>query len=545
MPTTQPAALLKDKPLRTLVVIRSHKADTETLAAYDRYATLKTADVMLCCDERNGVVDAGARAKAFYNLDTLAEMGLLAHPNCGWRCGDYAYYAARAARPDYDFYWMIEPDVMIRTADLNAMFEALNTGTADLLAARFCAHGPTTRWGWYKTMCQQYPAVYGCIFPITRLSGRAIDHLYQARRTASVGGSEELFATWPNDEVFVATELKNHGFECRDLGEQRDGLYQRGTLRIGLPHDRAQLMAQPLDEQIYHPVRDLGAWITVRVSAATDIGQRFRASTEPLRENHMKALTDLTNIAMEHEALQDIALFPLLLTRSRPIAPDLTPKAKRRYTVANKTLRLHFAANRAEPAVATGYRVIGITAEPGDRAAPTDLILDEGMKLRRIPRHFALPYAFDFENQTLLYTVHPQPGALLEAKSLREEQLQLAAVVISISWQTLKELDPLEAAPGMTRIVSTTDRVPDEGWTILRDLPALAQLDAERAQLKTLGPLLRRALILAAATPYLTAFAVSGNIAFRVAPRIGRLLGNVAEYLPNYVADTADAAVEG
>jgi hypothetical protein len=392
-------------------------------------------------------------------------------------------------------------------------------------------------------MCQQYPAVYGCIFPITRLSGRAIDHLYQARRAASVSNSEDLFPTWPNDEVFVATELKNHGFECRDLGEQREGLYKRGTLRIGLPHDRGQLMAQPLDEQIYHPVRDLGAWIAVRVSAATDIGQRFRASTEPLRENHMKALTDLTNITMEHEALHDLALFPLLLTRSRPIAPDLTPKAKRRHTLANKTLRLHFAATRNDPAVATGYRVIGIAPERGDKAAATDLILDEGLKLRRIPSRFALPYAFDFDNQTLLYTVHPQPGAVLAAESLREEQLQLAAVVIAVPWQTLRELDLPKTAHGLTRIVTTADRAPppEEGWTILRDLPALAQLDAERAQLKTLGPLVRRALILAAATPYLTAFGVTGNMLFRVSPRVSRLLGNVAEFLPNYIAETADA----
>jgi hypothetical protein len=494
---------------------------------------------MLCCDERNGVVDAGPRAKAAYNLDTLAEMRLFAHPQCGWRCGDYVYYVARAARPDYDFYWMVEPDVVIQTADLNAMFQALNTSTADLLAARFGAHAPNTRWGWYRTMCEKYPIVCGCIFPVTRLSGRAIDHLYKARSNALVAESDEAFESWPNDEVFVATELKNHGFDCQDLLEQKPALYDRRTLRTGLPHDRARLLAQPPDEQIYHPVRDLAAWVDVRASAATDIGRRFRASPEPLRETHTKALMDLTNITMEHEDLQDAALFPLLLMRSRPLPVDPSPKAKRRYGIANKTLRQHFAATRTDPAVAIGYRVIGIAPDHGAGAAPADLLLDEGMKLRRFPSRFALPYAFDFERQTLLYTVHPQPASLLSAESLHEEQLLTAAVAISVSWDLLKERAPLDSPPGVTRIVTTKDLPPLEArdWTILRDPPALSQLEAERAQLKLLRPPLRRALILAAAAPYLTAFGATGNTLFHVSPQIGRRLAAIAEFLPHYVPE--------
>jgi hypothetical protein len=525
----------KDNPLRTLIIIRSHKADTETLAAYDRFARIEGVEVTLCCDERGGVVDPGPRAKVFYNLDTLADMGLYAHANCGWRCGDYAYYVARAARPDYDFYWLIEPDVVIHTADLNATFQALNAGTADLLAARLSIRTPgPPAWYWYQTMSHLYPVVGGCIFPITRLSGRAIDHLYRARRAAPAPESEEAAKLWPNDEVFVATELKNHGFVWRDIAEQRPDLYSRVTLRTALPHDRAQLMAQPPDEQIYHPVRDLAAWIAARTNAATNIGQRFRASTKPLCDSDMKTLLDLTRLTLEHEALRPSALFSLLLMRSRERSDS--PKFIRFHATAETILARQFAARHAQDALAIGYRVLGIAPERGGVAAPGDLVLDEGLQLRRLPTSFALPYAFDFDHQTLLCTVHPQPTALLSAPSLHQEQLRLAAVAVSVPWQTLLRDGRTETAAGLTRIVTTAELPPHfkEGWTIPRDPPALLQLDAEGARLKTLRPQLRRALILAATMPYVTAFGTCGNTVFHVSPRTAGLLEAVAAFLPNY-----------
>ena len=33
--------------------------------------------------------------------------------DCGWRCGDYCYYAMHNALSGYDFFWLAEPDVKI------------------------------------------------------------------------------------------------------------------------------------------------------------------------------------------------------------------------------------------------------------------------------------------------------------------------------------------------------------------------------------------------------------------------------------------------
>ena len=42
--------------------------------------------------------------------------------DCGWRCGDYCYYAMHHALTGYDFFWLVEPDVKICTSDASYFF---------------------------------------------------------------------------------------------------------------------------------------------------------------------------------------------------------------------------------------------------------------------------------------------------------------------------------------------------------------------------------------------------------------------------------------
>ncbi len=115
--------------MRNLIIVRTHRADAASLAAYDRYAALPGTDVVFCVDERAGEADMGGRAKIGFNQGTLDAMGLYAHPEYGWRCGDYCHYVVRAARPAYDAYWLIEPDVLIHEDDAGGFFASkLRTG---------------------------------------------------------------------------------------------------------------------------------------------------------------------------------------------------------------------------------------------------------------------------------------------------------------------------------------------------------------------------------------------------------------------------------
>ena len=141
--------------MRELIVVRTHLADAPSLAAFDRYAAASGRDVTFCCDERKGPVETGSRRKVTLDAAAMEALGLLPHPNAGWRCGDYFYYATRAAMPDHDFYWLVEPDVLVNAPDLAAFLDGFADPATDFTAARL---GPRdARWVWHRTVADDYP----------------------------------------------------------------------------------------------------------------------------------------------------------------------------------------------------------------------------------------------------------------------------------------------------------------------------------------------------------------------------------------------------
>jgi hypothetical protein len=423
---------------RTIVLLRAHKADAPTLKAYDRYAALSDTNVLIVCDERRGPVDMGGRHKIGYDVPKLRDLGLLPHPKCGWRCGDYAYYVARQAFPGYDFYWLTEPDVWVNTAELADVMAEFSASTADFLAARLRpAHAG---WDWHRTMANRYAQVYGCIFPITRLSARAIDHAHAARRAARQLPSEQVFATWPNDEVFVATELMNHNFACADLNDVRPGTYTDHSLRTGLPHDREDLLSRPPDGLIYHPVRDFTAWFAENAAWADEAARRLRDEPDvpPLRD-HVMRLFRLARTCLERPAMRDAALVPLLVIRgSDREAPTSWPGRDATRAEAALLLARHFAPRDGTAAVARVYRVLGLTHALVEGAAHVDdFTIGAGFDLARFPAGSALAYAACSERRILRFTLHAPPAAVLGAATVAAEQRRLAAFVCDVGWDVL------------------------------------------------------------------------------------------------------------
>jgi hypothetical protein len=198
-------------------------------------------------------------------------MGLPAVPRWGWRCGDYALYAVRRAFPDHDRYWMIEPDVRLNTDDAAGFFARFAAAPQDLLAAGL---RPRNRsWSHHAAMARFVPEVMGCLFPVVRLSGRALDHLVRRRATmraeweaANAAGPE---LAWPNDESFVASELHAAGFDIADLAEVCPGVYRlnEGWGWRYPVHPEAPVFRQP-DGRIYHPVVGDDADFTERLLRA-------------------------------------------------------------------------------------------------------------------------------------------------------------------------------------------------------------------------------------------------------------------------------------
>jgi hypothetical protein len=487
--------------MNDLLIVRTHRADKASLDAFDRYSSVGNFDVTFCCDEREREVDPGGRAKIGFSDATLAGLGLFPHPHSGWRCGDYFYYVARKNFGQYRYYWMIEPDVWIHTEDLDAFFAQFRDHQSDLLATKF---GPRDwKWGWYGTVSQHYKQVYGCVFPISRLSGAAIDFCFNARKTATASMAPEDFRSWPNDEAFVANELVNAGFHCEDLNAPERTVYTLKTFaNAALFDDRVLFSSQP-DGMIYHPVRDISSWFLGMEAWLTTVGQVRKSGRSGITRHDASKLAGVANSCLKQPTLKDAALLPLMLSREgwskREWADTLShideASDNRKADVATNKIRKHFGAKPDRPPVASAYLCsaraeAGVpavspkpdddddteTAKTGDKTgtktrsakaggvkpgSPDDFITHSEEPLRRIPLQYCLPYAFDPQLSHLLLTMHLRPGQFISQPNLTATQRANSRAVVNVKLQKLERLlaGRTESKPGPVFVVSLDTRV--------------------------------------------------------------------------------------
>ncbi len=237
------------------VLIRTHYVDDQLLAFAGRLSEDGAFDVHVLADETRGPLDFGSIPKLSLTLESLAALGLYTQaPSLLWRCGDYGLYLARQALPQYDGFWMIEPDVRLKAArpsDILARFPGPEE--VDLLAGRL--RPADDDWDWGVTMDPAAGPVWRCLFAVIRLSARAIDLLYDVRRRASAehlaeGRDPKL---WPNDEAFVASTLAHSGLTLRDLNAFGQ-VYDDAGFSFWFPLSERELEATGREGFIYHPV---------------------------------------------------------------------------------------------------------------------------------------------------------------------------------------------------------------------------------------------------------------------------------------------------
>lgn len=148
----------------------------------------------------------------------VAGLGLPLTDDWGWRCGDYFQIAVARACPDFDHYWMVEPDVWFNFPDPARFFDHCAASDADFLAADLGRRGEV--WVHHRAASAVFDEVWGCLYPLTRLSRRAIEAVLADRLA--------LGRTWnatpaavrgklANDESFVASCLQKRGLQIRSL----------------------------------------------------------------------------------------------------------------------------------------------------------------------------------------------------------------------------------------------------------------------------------------------------------------------------------------
>ena len=130
-----------------VIVLRTNYYDN-TLDKMVRGLKAQTSRrVIAVVDSRTGPIEVPDDISKIV-LDPVA-LGLYAHPEYGWRCGDYALYAALQAVPDISDLWLIEPDVRIHSSNTKAFFDGMEvTKGADFVTAWFVM--ASAEWQWYN-----------------------------------------------------------------------------------------------------------------------------------------------------------------------------------------------------------------------------------------------------------------------------------------------------------------------------------------------------------------------------------------------------------
>ena len=176
-----------------------------------------------------------------------------------WYCSDYPLYIVRKYFPDYDYYWSFENDVFCNGNSYKPFFENYKNDDSDLIISHYrSTKNENWVWNLYSTWCgYKDNDIYGCLFPVVRISAKAADFLYQKRLEHAeifknlinnTSHHKMLHNRWIFCEAFTATELTHNGFKCKNLDEpflRYQPIYNLNIERI---------FEKP-DFRLYHPVK--------------------------------------------------------------------------------------------------------------------------------------------------------------------------------------------------------------------------------------------------------------------------------------------------
>jgi hypothetical protein len=236
----------------TRVLIRTTRVDADALAMAQRLQQASGCPAALVVDARSGAVEGSNPDVISLSTAACRSLRLFCPPDFAWRCGDYGYYLARRRYPATQRFWLIETDVGFyngEAAELFAFF-AERAQEVDLLAAQL--RRADHSWYWTRFGRARDVEVFRCLFPITRLSARAVDAAL-AHRVAQARWPQRRWL-WPNDEVLIATTLMNGDFVCRDFNDFGSTFYSDDSFFFGAPLQGERLQIDAPAMRMVHPV---------------------------------------------------------------------------------------------------------------------------------------------------------------------------------------------------------------------------------------------------------------------------------------------------
>jgi hypothetical protein len=233
-----------------MLLLRTTRLNSRTVAFGDELATASGLPAKFIVDGRHAPPTPDPHPKVLLTEKACEEAGLFCTPDFAWRCGDYGLYLAARAYPHIQRFWLVEHDVRFIGGSAEAFFQFFAGKTADLLTTFF--RPATPDWYWYSYALGRGVYPYRCIYPLMRISRRALDHMYETRKRHSA--SPRRRKAWPNDEAFTATTLHNAGFTCADLNAFGRTFYEAGTFSGEGAIDGDAVAPPAGGVKAYHPV---------------------------------------------------------------------------------------------------------------------------------------------------------------------------------------------------------------------------------------------------------------------------------------------------
>lgn len=259
------------------IVLRTHYYD-ESCKSLLRFLEKSLGfDIIIAADETKFNVDVDKWPKVSLTYDSLSSLGLYLPEETPWLCGDYFLYLVRQQFPQYDYYWMLEPDVYFNMPSPEGFFRKVSSCSFDYFVMHFSKKDES--WPFYKRVKPFCSEVYGGPFPIVRLSARAIDYLLQERKEMSKLNWEGK--KYPNDESFTASFLMKGGYSCSDFNTVCDGqvFATKKSFSTRDPWFVGELESNAPDGLIYHPAVDYNTYVAKikrHVERGRELKQRSR-----------------------------------------------------------------------------------------------------------------------------------------------------------------------------------------------------------------------------------------------------------------------------
>lgn len=268
------------------VLIRAHQFTPQEALLAERLEAAFGV-VVFVVDETQAPVDTGRFCKISLTRKRVRHLiGGRVPASWGWQCGDVFLYAARDALPSATAFAMIEADVFLSEAAAAELADLFQNRNEEVLVSQLGHRDPPHLYSRDLAALGEDNTVT-CLFPITRVSARAVEQMQALRQRERATGGLKL-----NDEAILASVAKRPGMTAASLTEIAPALFNPE----GFNAERTQLFEHLREAhtgiEILHPVRNVASLVAriEDMGESRNLRRRYREAMAQAAPRHRQKL---------------------------------------------------------------------------------------------------------------------------------------------------------------------------------------------------------------------------------------------------------------